>query len=118
MLFAGNQEAERECMESMLPIMDELLPALRFLADLNAVWKDLPEDEQQAIEESLVYREKDHQKLIDAGIRTLREKSATIRSSKHKKVALEIQEFLDNWRDHEPDRVKIIQAKIRAELEA
>lgn len=117
MLFAGKPEAERECLESMLPILDELLPALRFVADLEAVWNDLPADEQKAIEESLVYRDKDHQKLIDAGIRTLRDKAGTLKSSKHKKVALEIHEFLDNWRDHEPDRLKVIQANIRTVLE-
>ena len=105
-------------MEAMIPIMDELLPALRFRADLEAVWDELPEDERKAIEESLVYREKDHEKLIDAGLKTLREKASQLRSSKHKKVGLEIHEFLDNWRDHEPDHIKIIQAKIRATLQA
>lgn len=117
MLFGRKSDSDRQHLEEMLPILDELLPAMRFLADLDAVWDELSDEERAEIEESTVYKERDHEKFIEAGVITLRSLSAKLKGYKLNKLRLEIQEFLGRWSEHEPDRLKILQARIKATLE-
>ena len=116
MLFSRKSDSDRQHLQEMLPILDELLPAMRFLADLDAVWDDLSEEERAEIEDSTVYIERDHEKLIEAGVTTLRTLSSKLKGYKLNKLRLEIQEFLDRWSEHEPDRLKVLQARIKASL--
>lgn len=117
MLFSSKTENEWNILSDMLPILDELLGPLRFLADLDAVWDALPESEREEIENSRVYREQDHVRLIEAGVLTLRKLAEELSGFKYRKIRLEILEFLDRCREYEPDRAKVLQARIRAELE-
>ena len=117
MLFSSKTEDDWTILSDMLPILDELLGPLRFLADLDAVWDDLPQSKRDEIENSRVYRERDHERLVEAGVLTLRKMAEQLKGFKHRKIRLEILEFLDRCREYEPDRVKVLQARIRVALE-
>lgn len=113
MLFSLHKKKDVEILTDMVPLMEELIKPMRFLADLGAVWGDLSEMERAEIEASRVYRERDHDRLAEDRIGRLTKMTEHLKSFKYRNLRLEMQQFLGDWRAQEPDRVKVLQGLIR-----
>ena len=113
MLFSSRRKRDGELLVDMLPLMEALIEPMRFLSDLDAVWEDLSESERTEIEESRVYRERDHERLIEGRIGELSEMTDRLKSLKYRTLRLEMRRFLSDWQSQEPDHVKVLQGLIR-----
>lgn len=113
MLFSLSHKQDSELLTDMIPMMEELIKPMRFLKDLDAVWDDLSENERAEIEASRVYRERDHEVLINDRIEQLTEISERLKSFKYRNLRQEMKLFLSDWRSQEPDQIKVLQALIR-----
>lgn len=113
MLFSSRRKKDSELLVDMIPLMEELIKPMRFLSNLDAVWDDLSDPERKEIEESRVYRERDHERLIEQRIGDLSEMTARLKSLKYRTVRLEMKQFLSEWSSQEPDHVKVLQGLIR-----
>jgi hypothetical protein len=112
-LFSLHGKKDGEVLAGMIPLMEELIKPMRFLSDLDAVWDELSDKERSDIEASRVYRERDHEKFIEARIDQLTEMTGHLKSFKYRNLRNEMQGFLGDWRSQEPDRVKVLQGLIR-----
>lgn len=108
-----DKQLDTDLLMAMVPIMEELIKPMRFLSDLRAIWEDLSDQERADIEASRVFRDRDHEKLVEHCVARLTEMLAQLKSSKYKDLKLEMQHFLRDWRTEEPDRVKVLQGMIR-----
>lgn len=117
MIFSSKVERDGKVLSDMITMLEELLAPLRFLADLDAVWDTLNEADRNEIENSRVFKDRDHQTKIAQCVEEIRAMTQGIKGFKYRKIRLELLEFLDHCHEYEPDRVKVIQARIRAELD-
>lgn len=113
MIFSLRKKRDSEILADMIPMMEELIKPMRFLSDLGAVWDDLSEKERAEIEGSRVYRERDHERLIEDTVEQLTKMTEQLKSFEYRNLRLEMQHFLNDWRAQEPDRVKVLQGLIR-----
>ncbi|MDP7638446.1 MAG: hypothetical protein QGG73_01840 [Candidatus Hydrogenedentes bacterium] len=92
------------------PLLEELWGYLRHLADLKSVWPRLTEKQRSDIDSSAVHRDRFHEKNAERLVEEIRTRASRIRAHRHTPLKNRIIEFLDNWRDQEPDMLKVIQA--------
>ena len=106
-----------EVLERIAPVVENLWKPLRFLADLKQVWPVLTEDEREEIKRSRPFRERFHERLAERYVVELMDMTQEIHSTKYRGLREELSEFLERWDEQEPDRLKIMNAVIRADLE-
>ena len=113
MIFSLHGKKDSEILAAMIPMMEELIKPMRFLNDLAAVWDDLSDQERSEIEVSRVYKERDHHIKVEERIELLNKMIDQLKSFKYRNLRLEMQHFLDDWKNQEPDRIKVLQGLIR-----
>ena len=106
-----------DTLQEMVAVLETLLSPMHFLNDLNAVWDKLSEEVREEITSARVFQEKDHEKLIQAGLTKLQELTERLRGFKYRGVRKNIKQYIAHWKTFEPDQVKILQAQIRKHLE-
>ena len=109
---------DRKVLEEIEPILDALWPPLRFLTDLKTVWADLDPEEQREIEESRPFQERFHERLAQAYLNELGRLTQQLGSAQYRGLRDELSEFLENWQDQEPDKLKVFSAMVRSSSEA
>ena len=100
-------------MTAMLSLMEELFKPMRFLSDLATIWGELSDEERTDIEASRVYKERDHERLVKDRVQCLWDMTEQIKNSRNREIRLDMQKFLRNWPNEEPDRIKVLQGIIR-----
>ena len=113
MLFSLRGKKDNEILAAIIPMMEELIKPMRFLNDLDAVWNELSDQERVEIEKSRVYKERDHQNKVEEHVERLNRMIEQLKSFKYRNLRLEMQHFLDDWENQEPDRIKVLQGLIR-----
>lgn len=106
------QEEEAALVERIISLLDELWRPTRFLADLNAVWPSLTDAQRAEIEQSSVFREKFHENRAQELIRELQTLSNELPSN-YRDVRADIAKFVRQWRQEEPDTLKILIGRLR-----
>lgn len=115
-LWTRMRRTSRSDMETLGEVdaaLDELLPPLRFLADLDRVWPELDASQRREIEDSYAYRNRHHEKQAEDAVQRLVTLTRQIRALKHRRLRADLEQFLKDWRRQEPDQVKVFQALIR-----
>lgn len=105
-------EEEAALVERLIVLLEELWRPARFLSDLDAVWPELTAEQRAEIEESTVYKEKFHEKRANELIRELQALVGELPSG-YRDVRGDIGRFLRNWRQEEPDTLKILVGRLR-----
>ena len=105
-------------LEEIGPILDALWPPLRFLSDLKNVWADLEPEKQREIEESRPFQERFHERLAQGYLKELGQLSQQLGSAQYRGLREELSQFLENWQDQEPDKLKVFLAMVRSRPEA
>ena len=105
-----------DILQDIIAQLDELLAPMHFLADLNAVWDKLSEEERTQIESSRVYQENDHDLRIQTGLNELKDLGESLRGFKYRGIRKSIRQYATHWKSFEPDQVKILQAQIKQAL--
>lgn len=109
---------DRQVLEDIRPILDALWPPLRFLTDLKTVWADLDPEDQREIEESRPFQERFHERLAQGYLKELGQLTQQLGSAQYRGLRDELSQFMDNWQDQEPDKLKVFSAMVRSGLEA
>jgi len=107
---------DEELLRAMAPLLDDLWRPLRHLADLRSVWPDLNDAQRADIEASTPYQERHHEKQAEALIDKLSASARRLQAMKNWRLRAALLEFLDNWRNEEPDRAKVLLALVKARL--
>ncbi len=103
---------EAALVNRIMELLDELWRPTRLLADLNAVWPGLTDEERAEIEESSVYKEKFHENRAQELVRELQELVGDLPSA-YRDVRGDIGRFIRQWRQEEPDTLKILIGRLR-----
>jgi hypothetical protein len=106
-------EHDRQVLLTMAPRLDALWRPLRFLADLEKIWHDLPAEEQIEIEGSRPYRDQFHRRAAEGHVIELLRLTGDIHAAEHRELRDSLKTFLDRWEFQEPDQVKILSALVR-----
>ena len=109
---------DREVLGQIEPIMGKLWRPLRFLADLKSVWPELSVAERREIECARTFRERHHERLAAGYVTELQGLTPQIRSVQFRRLREEMELFLEHWDTQEPDKVRVLSAMIRSELDA
>jgi len=109
---------DRKVLEDIGPILDALWPLLRFLTDLETVWVDLDPEKQREIEESRPFQERFHERLAQGYLKALGQLTQQLGSAQYRGLRDELSQFLKNWQDEEPDKLKVFSAMVRSSSEA
>lgn len=105
-------EEEAALVDRIIVLLEDLWRPARFLADLDAVWPDLTDQQRAEIEESTVYKEKFHENRAQAVVRELQSLIGELPSG-YREVRNDIGRFLRQWRQEEPDTLKILVGRLR-----
>ena len=108
---------DQAVLAKMLPLLEELLAPLRFLSDLRAIWPDLDPEEQAEIEDSWPFRERFHERLALGYLQELDDLTHRLSSAQFRGLRDELVLFIENWREQEPDRLKVFSAIIQGRLD-
>lgn len=104
--------ADAALLQDMRPAVEELWRMLRYLADLETVWPSLTEEQQAEIQASSVHREGFHAERAQERVSELGGLVSQIRSQAFRPACAMILEFLDDWENEEPDKLKVVLAMI------
>jgi hypothetical protein len=83
---------------------------MRYLADLKAVWPNLTEEQQKDIDNSPVQQNRFHEKRAEQLVEAIGARTLDLKAHGHTALKGKILEFLDDWKDQEPDMLKVIHA--------
>lgn len=108
---------DRSVLQSMAPRLEALWRPLRFLADLERVWHELPPEERQSIESSRAYRDQFHRRLAEGHVIELRRLTGELHAAEHRELRESLRVFLDRWEFQEPDQVKVLSALVKRAAE-
>ncbi len=92
------------------PLLDELWVYMRYLSDLKAVWPNLTEEQQKDIDNSPVQQNRFHEKRAEELVEAIELRTLELKAHRHTALKGKILEFLDDWKDQEPDMLKVIHA--------
>lgn len=95
-----------------IELLDALWRPARFLADLNAVWAGLSDEQRAEISESSVYKEKFHENRAQEMVRELQALVVELPPS-CRDVRNDLIRYLRQWRQDEPDELKIFVGRLR-----
>ncbi len=109
---------DQKVLEQIGPVLDALWPPLRFLTDLKTVWADLEPEEQRDMEESRPFQERFHERLARGYLKELGQLTQQLGSPQYRGLRDELTQFLENWQDQEPDKLKVFSAMVRSRSEA
>ena len=109
---------DRKVLEDIVPLLDALWPPLRFLTDLKSVWADLDPREQREIEESRPFQDRFHERLARGYLKELGQLTQQLGSPQYRGLRDELSQFMENWQDQEPDKLKVFLAMVRSGAEA
>lgn len=98
--------------ERIIVLLEDLWRPARFLSDLNAVWPDLTDEQRAEIEESTVYKEKFHENRANEIVRELQSLVGELPSG-YRDIRGDIGRFLRQWRQEEPDTLKILVGRLK-----
>ncbi len=115
--IASSSTIEDTALNQLVTSLDALIAPMHFLDELQAVWGDLSDEARAEITSSRVYRERDHERSIEASLEELREPSEQLRGFKYRGLRKSIKQFRMHWKALEPDQVKILKAQVKKFLE-
>ena len=111
---AGKSTPEEvaQLVDRIIVLLDELWRPARFLSDLGAVWPDLTDEQRAEIEQSSVYKEKFHENRAQELVRELQTLVGELPSG-YRDIRNDIGRYLRQWRQEEPDTLKILVGRLR-----
>jgi hypothetical protein len=101
----------------MAPRLDALWRPLRFLADLEKIWHELPGGERREIEGSRPYRDQFHRRAAEGHVIELLRLTGDIHAPEHRELRDSLKTFLNRWEYQEPDQVKVLSALVKRAAE-
>ncbi len=110
-------EHDRQVLQTMAPRLDALWRPLRFLADLEKIWNDLPGEDRREIEASRPYRDQFHRRAAEGHVIELLRLAGDIHAPEHRELRDSLKIFLDRWEFQEPDQVRVLSALVRQAAE-
>ncbi len=108
---------DRDVLQAMAPRLEALWRPLRFLADLERVWHELPAEERESIESSRPYRDQFHRRLAEGQVIELRRLAGDLHAPEHRELRDSLRLFLDRWEYQEPDQVRVLSALVKRAAE-
>lgn len=111
---SGRYTAEEQAalVERVIELLEELWRPTRFLSDLDAVWPTLTDEQRAEIEQSSVYRDKFHENRAQELVQELQSLIGELPAA-YRDVRGDIGRFLRQWRQEEPDTLKILVGRLR-----
>ena len=108
---------DRGVLQAMAPRLEALWRPLRFLADLEKIWHELPSEERQSIESSRPYRDQFHRRLAEGHVIELRRLTTDLHAPEHRELRESLRVFLERWEFQEPDQIKVLSALVKRAAE-
>jgi len=111
------QEHDRQVLMAMAPRLEALWRPLRFLADLEKVWHELPDEDRRNIETARPYRDQFHRRLAEGHVIELRRLAGDLHAPEHRDLRDSLKVFLERWEFQEPDQVRVLSALVKRAAE-
>ena len=103
-------QEDAELFAELDSLIDELWGYTRYLADLKAIWPNLTEEQRSEIDNSATHQDRYHEKNAERLVEDIKSRTLEIRAHRHVMLKKKILDFLDDWRNQEPDTLKVIHA--------
>jgi len=114
MLFARSQKKDAKLYDQLESVLNRMWEPMRFLADLEAVWPSLSNEQRQEIDDSRVHQNKHHQHMVEEFAQQAKEITLQLKGHRNREVREGVQFFLEHWQQQEPDQIKILLAQMKA----
>lgn len=112
----SSKKDDLERLEAMIPLLEALWKNLRYLDDLRVVWPRLTDAQRAEVEASSVHRNRFHEQSVESAAAELRGLARGLRSYRYWRLRGLVIEFIENWREQEPDKIKVLTAMIKRHL--
>jgi hypothetical protein len=114
MLFVRSAKKDEKLLDQLAAVLQRMWDPMRFLADLEAVWPSLNNEQRQEIEDSRIYQNKHHQHMVEELAQQAKEITLQLKGHRNREVKEGVQFFLEHWQQQEPDQIKILLAQMKA----
>ena len=113
----SSKRDDQEVLRHMAQLMDELWRLMRYIEDLKQIWPRLGDTQRAEIEASSVHADRFHEKAAERCVEALATSARRLRSYRHWRLRAIVGGFLDDWRNQEPDMIKVLIAMLKRQIE-
>lgn len=104
---------DEQLLLDMVPLLEAMWKPMRFLTDLRAIWPQLSDKERAEIEAASAFRERVHEKRVQAYAAELRDLASQMRGQRCRELKQDVVAFVDEWDTQEPDRIRVLTALMK-----